>query len=98
MRNGYPCTDFAQLARAHDIAHLGVGGAWAYHQWHPSPQPPLQHLHDIVRNAGFFHAQWGWWPMAGWLEAFRELGLARYDMASDKWTVGRTEGARGSAG
>ena len=33
------------------IALTWVGGAWAYHQYHPSPDPPVQHLTDIVRNA-----------------------------------------------
>jgi GT2 family glycosyltransferase len=80
-------TDFAQLARKHGIGHYAIGGAWAYHQWHPAPDPPLQHLHDVVRNARIFHRRWGWWPMTGWLEAFQRLGLISYDPAVDDWTA-----------
>lgn len=80
-------TDFAQLARIRGVSHLGIGGAWAYHQWHPSTRPPVQHLHDILRNAAIFHDRWGWWPMSGWLHDFQKLGLARYDAANDKWTL-----------
>ncbi len=70
-------TDFGQR-----LAHLGgamtwVGGARAYHQHHPTSDPPTQHLHDIVANANRFAERWGWWPMEGWLEAFARLGLAR---------------------
>jgi GT2 family glycosyltransferase len=58
--------------------------ALAYHQWHPSPDPPLQHLHDIVRNARLFHSRWGRWAMAGWLEAFDELGVLDWDRAGGR--------------
>jgi GT2 family glycosyltransferase len=80
-------TDFAQLARVHDIPHLAVGSAWAYHQWHPAPDPPLQHLHDILRNGRTFRDRWGWWPMADWLHAFQRLGLVTYDRISDDWIL-----------
>ncbi len=80
-------TDFAQLARAAGHRASRIGGAWAYHQWHPSPEPPLHHLHDILRNAHVFRDRWGWWPMTGWLEAFRQLGLASYDPVTDAWTA-----------
>jgi hypothetical protein len=29
--------------------------------------------------------------MIGWLEAFRDLGLARYDTASDQWVLTAAE-------
>jgi len=64
-----------------------IGGADAYHQYHPSERPPVRHLHDIVANARVFHARWGFWPMEGWLAAFRDLGLAEYDSVRDNWTV-----------
>ena len=86
-------TDFAQLARARRVAHRAVGGAAAYHQWHPSPEPPVQHLADIVRNASIFRERWGWWPMTGWMDAFQQLGLASYDHVSDQWAVCQTEPA-----
>lgn len=70
-------TDFGQrLARARGRL-LFVGGAGAVHQYHPSPNPPVQHVSDIVANASVFAATWGWWPMEGWLEQFRALGLVR---------------------
>jgi GT2 family glycosyltransferase len=72
-------TDFGQrLARARGRL-LFVGGAEAVHQYHPSPNPPVHHVADIVANANAFAATWGWWPMEGWLEQFRVRGLARRD-------------------
>ena len=63
-----------------------VGGAAAYHQWHPVGSPPVGHLTDIVRNGALFAKRWGWWPMGGWLTEFEALGLAR--RASDGgWQV-----------
>ena len=65
-------TDFAfRLERA------GVGLGWAgsargFHQWHPTQDPPVQHLADILRNGRLFAATWGRWPMTGWLEAFAD--------------------------
>jgi N-acetylglucosaminyl-diphospho-decaprenol L-rhamnosyltransferase len=56
-----------------------VGGAWAYHQHHASPDPPVQHLHDIIRNAAIFHRRWGWWPMTGWLREFERRGFTVFD-------------------
>ncbi|MGG5258140.1 glycosyltransferase family 2 protein [Phycicoccus avicenniae] len=79
-------TDVGQrLARAGGRL-LFVGGAGAVHQWHPSPDPPVQHLADVVANANRFARTWGWWPMEGWLEAFRERGLARREPDGD-WVV-----------
>lgn len=68
-------TDFAQCAAAAGIGMRWVGGAPAFHQYHPTSDPPVQHLEDVVRNATVFHRRWGWWPMAGWLEAFEARGL-----------------------
>ncbi len=50
-------TDFGQVAASRGIALTWVGGAWAYHQYHPGSDPPVQHLTDIVRNAAIFHRQ-----------------------------------------
>jgi hypothetical protein len=41
--------------------------------------PPVEHLHDIVRNAEIFHQRWGWWPMERWLTAFHQRGLIARD-------------------
>ena len=68
-------TDFARTARSRGTGLAWVGGARAYHQWHPTQDPPVQHLADIVRNANLFYARWGTWPMGGWLQGFRDLGL-----------------------
>ncbi|GAB3870289.1 glycosyltransferase family 2 protein [Terrabacter terrigena] len=69
-------TDFGQRLARHGGAMTWVGGARAYHQHHPTSDPPTQHVDDIVANANRFAARWGWWPMEGWLEAFERLGLA----------------------
>lgn len=64
-----------------------VGGADAYHQHHPTRNPPVQHLEAILRNAATFHRRWGWFPMQGWLEEFARRGLATYDAASSTWSA-----------
>ncbi|OBK28357.1 sugar transferase [Mycobacterium asiaticum] len=68
-------TDFAQCAAALQVPMRWVGGADAFHQYHPVSDPPVQHVDDIVRNAGIFFRRWGWWPMQGWLDAFESDGL-----------------------
>ncbi len=74
-------TDFGQMARAVGVPMRWVGGAHAFHQFHPVSDPPVEHLHDIVRNAAIFHQRWGWWPMANWLDAFERRGLITGDRA-----------------
>jgi GT2 family glycosyltransferase len=80
-------TDFAQHLRASGGSICWVGGAWAYHQHHPKTDPPVEHLHDIVRNARIFKARWGWWPMGGWLTTFEELHLLHHDPDTDDWLL-----------
>jgi GT2 family glycosyltransferase len=70
-------TDFALRARQQGVGFTWVGGAEAYHQWHPSGSPPVRHLDDILRNGARFARRWGFWPMQGWLEQFAELGLVQ---------------------
>ena len=72
-------TDFAQLAAGRGVPMCWVGGAHAFHQYHPVSDPPVEHLADIVTNANVFHRRWGWWPMRGWLDAFSAAGLLRLD-------------------
>ncbi len=79
--------DFAETARQAGIGMQWVGGAWAYHQDHPKGNPPVEHLHEIVRNANVFHRRWGWWTMSGWLHAFETLGLASYDEDAKLWVT-----------
>ncbi|MET0704684.1 MAG: galactosyltransferase-related protein [Mycobacterium sp.] len=73
-------TDFAQKAAAQGVTMRWVGGAHAFHQFHPVSNPPVEHLHDIVANAIIFHRRWGWWPMQGWLNAFEAQGLITRDL------------------
>ena len=80
-------TDFGQVAASRGIALTWVGGAWAYHQYHPSPDPPVQHLTDIVRNAAIFHRRWGWWPMTGWLREFERRGLIVFEARTQTWRI-----------
>lgn len=76
-------TDLAWTARAAAVEMRWIGGADAYHQWHPVSSPPWQHLEDILRNGAAFHARWGSWPMGGWLEAFAEAGAI--ERRGDAW-------------
>ena len=68
-------TDLAWTARSGGIELFFTGRAEAFHQHHAISSPPVEHLHDIVRNATVFHHKWGQWPMAGWLAEFNDLGL-----------------------
>jgi len=68
-------TDFALLAKKAGIGLGWVGGATAYHQYHPTSSPPVQHLDDILSNGALFARRWGFWPMQGWLDAFERRGL-----------------------
>ncbi|MDQ1151259.1 GT2 family glycosyltransferase [Sphingobacterium zeae] len=67
-------TDFGFSARKNSIAHITID-ALAYHQYHPSYNPPLNHFKSIVTNATQFFQKWGVWPMMGWLNKFNESGL-----------------------
>ena len=79
-------TDFGYHAFLAGVNIRWLGGADAFHQYHPTQDPPIQHLDDIISNATIFHRRWGFWPMTGWLNAFRALGLADYDADRDRWT------------
>ena len=67
-------TDLAWTARERGVEMRWIGGADAFHQWHPVSSPPWQHLDDILRNGATFHERWGEWPMGGWLDAFAAAG------------------------
>lgn len=62
-----------------------VSGATAYHQWHPTQSPPVGHLDDILRNGALFARRWGWWPMEGWIDAFADQGLIRWDPTKETY-------------
>ena len=80
-------TDFGYHAFLVGVHIRWLGGADAFHQYHPTQDPPVQHLDDIITNATVFHRRWGFWPMNGWLNSFRGLGLATYDAERDRWTA-----------
>lgn len=76
-------TDFAQRARAAGVGLAWVGDARAFHQHHPTQDPPVQHLDDILRNGAIYARRWGWWPMRGWLDGFERDGLIERDDRGD---------------
>ena len=81
-------TDYAQRAAADAVGLRWVGGAHAFHQFHPVSDPPVEHLADVVANALVFHRRWGWWPMRGWLDAFELQGLISRDRHGTPRIVG----------
>ncbi|MDN5548897.1 MAG: hypothetical protein L0H03_26930 [Rhodococcus sp. (in: high G+C Gram-positive bacteria)] len=78
-------TDFAWSAREKGVKLIWVGGADAYHQFHPVSDPPVEHLESILTNAWVFHQRWGQWPMQGWIDAFQEMGLVKYRPHIQRW-------------
>ena len=78
-------TDFGYQAFLAGVNIRWLGGADAFHQYHPTQDPPIHHVRDIITNATVFHRRWGFWPMTGWLSSFRDLGLAEYDAERDQW-------------
>jgi GT2 family glycosyltransferase len=88
-------TDFARRAARAGRSLAWVGSARSFHQHHAVSSPPVEHVADIVRNAGIFFDTWGQWPMRGWLDAFEEQGLVargsdgRYAVRPDCVLVGR---------
>lgn len=66
-------TDFSFQARSRGVTLYKVS-AKAYHQFHPSYAPPLNHLEEIVNNARVFYRKWNVLPMLKWLHQFAELG------------------------
>ena len=68
-------TDYAMRAEQAGVPLVWVGGATAFHQFHPTSSPPIQHLDDILRNGALFAETWGWWPMTGWLDRWVDDGI-----------------------
>jgi N-acetylglucosaminyl-diphospho-decaprenol L-rhamnosyltransferase len=91
-------TDFAFALRDSGTPMAWVGGAHAYHQYHPTSKPPWQHLDDILRNGRRFAERWGQWPMTGWLEAFEEAGAIRRSVTRDADGAEVTDWVRTEAG
>jgi N-acetylglucosaminyl-diphospho-decaprenol L-rhamnosyltransferase len=87
-------TDLGRQLGAAGVQVLSTGDARAYHQYHPTETPPLQHLPDLVRNAAIYARRWGSWPMEGW---FRELAANGHVVERDGgWTMTPT-GERASS-
>lgn len=82
-------TDLAMIARAGGVKMRWLPTGTAFHQWHPSSQPPVEHVSDIVDNANRFKSKWGWWPMHGWLQQFAERGLIIWQPDADEASVAR---------
>jgi hypothetical protein len=82
-------TDFGFAARAAGVRLTWVGGADAYHQWHPTQSPPIAHLDDILRNGAVFARRWvdGRWR-GGWTPSATG-GLVRWDEPTKRYV--RTE-------
>ena len=77
-------TDFSYKAKSKDINLYWAKGCTAYHQFHESQNPPLNHFDDIIRNATIFYSRWGVWPMAKWLKAFSEMDLIEWNTDATK--------------
>ncbi|SDG61113.1 Glycosyltransferase, GT2 family [Dyadobacter soli] len=71
-------TDFGFMAREKGVP-LSVTEAVAYHQYHASYDPPLNHFEDILLNARKFYQKWQIWPMEGWLKKFVNAGLIAWE-------------------
>lgn len=67
-------TDFGQRLAEAGGTLWWSGLACAYHQYHPTVTPPVQHAAAIARNANLFRHKWGFDPMEGWLHTMRETG------------------------
>ncbi|GAA3323201.1 glycosyltransferase family 2 protein [Paeniglutamicibacter sulfureus] len=85
-------TDFAFRARKQEIPMCFVAEP-LFHQHHGVHKPPLNHFEAIIANARNFHGRWGTWPMEGWLGAFAEMGLIRWDPEGSRIDVMRKPGA-----
>lgn len=68
-------TDLAFRLAYAGLAFYWLGGARAYHQYHPQYAPPLHHFDDIIENARRFRATWGTWCMDYFLGLFVEAGF-----------------------
>ena len=66
-------TDFSFRVRSQNVPLYKVS-ALAYHQFHPSYDPPLNHLEEIVSNSQVFYQKWKMLPMKKWLDRFADLG------------------------
>lgn len=78
-------TDFARLARRRGVGLGWCARAEAFHQFHPTQTPPVQHLRAIVANTNLFHSRWGEFAMPGWLAEFERSGLIQ--LVDGRWRL-----------
>lgn len=71
-------TDFSFTAKKLHVKLKSVD-VKAYHQYHESYSPPLNHFVDIIENANVFFKKWQIWPMEGWLKTFKKAGLISWN-------------------
>ncbi|OXM57576.1 sugar transferase [Amycolatopsis thailandensis] len=76
-------TDFALRAAARGARLAWIGGAIAYHQYHPPSRHESRHIRELVANARLFHRHHGFWPMSDWLTELDEAGAVRFDPTTD---------------
>ena len=77
-------TDFSFTARSRYLPHYKIS-ALAYHQFHPSYTPPINHFKDIIDNARIFYDKWQILPMDKWLKQFAKLGYIK--LKNNKATI-----------
>ena len=65
-----------------------MGGASAFHQYHPPARHTPERITEIVRNSHLFHRRHGWWPMTGWLHELAAAGTVEFD--PDRGVLRRT--------
>ncbi|WP_414938203.1 glycosyltransferase family 2 protein [Amycolatopsis sp. cmx-11-51] len=76
-------TDFALRAAGRGARLAWVGGATAFHQYHPPSRHEPRHVRELVTNAHLFHRRHGCWPMTGWLIELDRAGVVRFDPGQD---------------
>jgi GT2 family glycosyltransferase len=79
---GIEDTDFAMRARRAGVPLAWVGGALAFHQFHPPTRLDPDGVPTLVENARRYRERWGEWPAVGWLEELAASGLVEWDPES----------------
>lgn len=82
---GVEDTDFGRRLLYRRVPVFLVGGAHAYHRYHPVSDPPVHHLGDLLRNGAHYAQRWGEWPAPGWFHEFERRGLVRRH--GDGWVL-----------
>ncbi|MCW8109773.1 galactosyltransferase-related protein [Alteromonas ponticola] len=70
--------DFASRCETAGLSLFLVPGE-VLHQYHPTFDPPINHLFDIVNNASVFKQKWGRYPLEHCLQKFADEGLINAD-------------------